>query len=290
MQTATKRMMNRVSLSQLTMDPISVSELVTVAAGAGFDSVGLRLAPAPGAKVDPRNHLSPADVREVRQRLADTGVSALIATSFWLLPESGPGNEEALLDAAVELGVEHYLVVCNDRDEARALANFVRLCRLAASRDIKIALEFMAYTALPSLAGACAFLGAAAQDNAGIVIDALHLARSGGTPADLAAVAPGLILVAQLCDAPLTSPPLEELRVEARTRRLYPGQGELWLAELMDALPAGVAIDVEAPCAHAVADPQARALEVAGATFGFLERYRGRRRQELPKAGRPKPP
>ena len=51
----------------------------------------------------------------------------------------------------------------------------------------------------------------------------------------------------QLCDAPAQAP--DDLVAEARTRRLLPGAGELDLAALLDALPAGLAYGVEVPLA-----------------------------------------
>jgi hypothetical protein len=42
---------------------------------------------------------------------------------------------------------------------------------------------------------------AAARPNAGKLVDALHLARTGGVPADVLTAPAGLIRSAQLCDA-----------------------------------------------------------------------------------------
>ena len=47
--------------------------------------------------------------------------------------------------------------------------------------------------------------------------------------------------------APDFSLPPEELRRESRTARLLPGEGELPLDALLDALPPDVAVSVEAP-------------------------------------------
>lgn len=91
-------------------------------------------------------------------------------------------------------------------------------------------------------------------------MDALHLHRSGGTPADLATRRDVPILLAQLCDARSQSPPRHRLREESLGDRLYPGQGALPLADLLAALPAGVPITVEAPVA---ADIDLSALERA---------------------------
>jgi sugar phosphate isomerase/epimerase len=101
------------------------------------------------------------------------------------------------------------------------------------------------------------------ESGGGIIIDPLHLQRSGGTPGDVGALDPKLIAYCQLCDAPLAAPhnlprPRElprgqsvegitDLALEARAVRLLPGDGELPLAEIIAALPAGLAFSVETP-------------------------------------------
>jgi sugar phosphate isomerase/epimerase len=77
-------------------------------------------------------------------------------------------------------------------------------------------------------------------------VDALHLSRSGGTPADVKAVDPKLFEYAQLCDAPAAIPDMDRMRLEPGDR-LLPGQGGLPLVELMRVLPADLPIAVEAP-------------------------------------------
>ena len=97
----------------------------------------------------------------------------------------------------------------------------------------------------------------------GVIIDPLHLQRGGGTPGDVRSLDPKLIAYCQLCDAPLAAPydlprPQElprgqsvegitGLALEARAVRLLPGDGELPLAEIIAALPAGLGFSVETP-------------------------------------------
>jgi sugar phosphate isomerase/epimerase len=84
-----------------------------------------------------------------------------------------------------------------------------------------------------------------------VIVDALHLARSGGTPADVAALVartPGRFPVVHLCDAPAVprSDSPEALAEESREDRLLPGDGELPLLRLL-AATAGSRAFVEAP-------------------------------------------
>ena len=90
---------------------------------------------------------------------------------------------------------------------------------------------------------------AAASPGGGILIDALHVQRCGVSLEALRALEPGLVGYVQLCDAPRQAP-ADQVR-EARSARLLPGEGELPLAELVAALPGGLPLAVEAPCAAA---------------------------------------
>jgi sugar phosphate isomerase/epimerase len=77
----------------------------------------------------------------------------------------------------------------------------------------------------------------------------LHFARLGATPALIRTTDPALVPYVQVSDAPRAAPsgdPLDWQR-EGRTARLLPGDGELPLIELIDAMPAGCPIAVEVP-------------------------------------------
>ena len=72
------------------------------------------------------------------------------------------------------------------------------------------------------------------RPNGGVLIDGLHLARTGGTPADVAAVAPARLAYAQLCDAPAEAP--ENAYADALDGRSTLGDGGLPISALVDAL------------------------------------------------------
>jgi sugar phosphate isomerase/epimerase len=138
--------------------------------------------------------------------------------------------------------------VSEDADQARATDRFAELCD-AAARASACALRWNSCASArcrrskppPRL------VNAAARSNAGVLVDALHLARSGGTPAAVAALPRERIAYMQLCDAPRQSPPVDDLAREARHDRLHAGEGELWLDELFALAADDVAISVEVP-------------------------------------------
>lgn len=84
------------------------------------------------------------------------------------------------------------------------------------------------------------------RPNFRLLIDAMHLFRSGPTVADLAALDPNLIGYVQLCDVPLISTHASYAD-EARFDRLEPGKGELPLLDLLRALPPGLILGLEVP-------------------------------------------
>jgi sugar phosphate isomerase/epimerase len=90
---------------------------------------------------------------------------------------------------------------------------------------------------------------ATGEPNVRLLIDALHLSRAG---ADLGALEPmdaSTVSYVHLCDGRAAPPSTEAaLRDEARTARLYPGDGELALDAFLAAMPADARLGLEAPC------------------------------------------
>lgn len=259
--------MNRLSLAPVTINEADPPELIAAAATAGFQSADLRILGAPGAApVAPVIGNRPM-IAAIAAACADTGVTIFAATGIWLVPEFL--IEEALpaLEVAARLGAEQFLAVGNDPSETRAADNIARLAEAAASFQLRVAFELMPYTQTNTLAKARRLVEGANQPNLGLLVDALHLARASGTPEEIAAIDPAHIAYLQLCDAPLVPPPGMELRVESLTSRLYPGDGDLPLFALLEALPIDIVIDVETPVAtdrHLPAEE--RAIRAATAT------------------------
>lgn len=221
----------------LDVDPIAA---VGVVAGAGFDAMGVRFLP-PGP--------DDTTVRRLRERLDDAGVSLLDIEYARLTRDDRYGQwHRRLLEIGSALEARHVIVVSLDPDGERAAEHFAALCDLARSLgSVRPALEFMRFTTVRSLADAIAVVQRAGRLDAGVLVDALHLARGGEHPSALAGVDPALLHYLQMCDAPATPPGStdESLSHEARRARLLPGDGELPLAELLAAAPPDVPLSVE---------------------------------------------
>lgn len=263
--------MNRLSLAPVTINEVDPPALIEAAHEAGFASTDLRVVGAPGAvPVAPVIGNRPM-IAAIAAALANTGVTLFSATGIWLVPEFNLDTALPALEVAARLGASHFLAVGNDPDEARMTANLGRLAEVAGSHRLHLALELMPYTAVNSLAKAHRMVKTAQAGNLGLLIDALHLARSGGTPAEVAVLPRNHIAYLQLCDAPAELPPGLSLRQESLGARLYPGEGALPLIALMDALPEGIVIDVETPVvANQGLSPTDRARLALSATQRFL--------------------
>jgi len=260
------------SLAHATVMDADPIQLIDAGAAGGFDAVGLRIVLPVGA--DPIVEVvgnAPLQ-RSIKQRLVSTGIKILDIEAIWLTADTNVADLEAALDTGAELGARNALVCGFDPDRSRMAANFARLCEAANARGLRVMLEFISYTHVRSLADACGLLTEAAPANAGLLIDALHLSRSGGSPADIAGYDPALFTYYHLCDAPAAVPDRDGLRAEARGGRLYPGDGELWLSEFVAAFPQDTPAAIEAPSArYASMPPSERARLAAAASRRLFE-------------------
>lgn len=242
-------MAHRLSLAHLSLIDTTPPELVRAAGDAGFRSVGLRLHPArPGEAPHPMHEGSPM-LAETRARMAALGVAVHDVEVLRLSPGFDASRLDALLAVAASLGARYVVVNGDDDNEARAAANLAALGERAARHGLRIGLEFMVYTAVPTLDAALRLVRAAAQPDVRVLVDTLHFFRSGAT-ADQA-VGEGLVArdFIQLSDAPAQRHPALSPGEEARAHRLLPGEGALALSDLLKLATADAVLSVEAPCA-----------------------------------------
>jgi sugar phosphate isomerase/epimerase len=269
----------RISLAHLTVLDTTPPELVSVAAAAGFRSIGIRLTATPSVGVPPYDMLHEGPLlRETLARLADTGVSVLDTEFLRFEPEHPVGVPEGFLEVSARLGAKNVLVMSAEPEEARTLERFGELCDRAAGYGLHVCLEFAIYTGVRTLADAARVVATSKRSNASVLIDALHFSRSGGLPADVASVDPTRFRYAQICDAGPDMPgpgDTPALIREARTGRLLPGEGVLPLAELVAALPRSVPLAIEAPCRAsaelAAAERARRAYRALSALVGRVD-------------------
>ncbi len=262
------------SLAYLTVDGTDAAGHARAAVAAGFDAAGLRLCP-PSHLRQPALFDRPAALAEVAAIVRDNGLELLDAEVATIAEPLPAARLHALIDAAAGLGFRYVQTVVEDEDPDRAADRFAAFAERANGSGLGVALEFMAFRPLNSLAAAAAMLEHAGADDAGLVIDALHFFRAGETAAALAQLPASLPALVQLCDAPARAPAHAALADEARGGRLLPGAGGLDLAGLFRALPTTLPVSVEVPSAAAAGDPPAeRATRAHAAATGWLAGFR----------------
>jgi len=251
-------------------------ELVTVAADAGFRSIGIRLTAPPSVGVPPYDILSDGPVlRETLRRLADTGVSVLDTEFLRFEPEHPKGIPDGFLEVSARLGARNVLVMSAEPEESRTLERLGELCDRAAGYDLQVCLEFAIYTGVRTLAHAADVVARSKRSNASVLIDALHWSRSGGIPAHVKQVDPSLLRYVQICDAGPDMPgrPTHPRSFARRARKASARRGGPTAGGAGGALPPTVPLAIEAPCRATAELPAAeRAKRAYRALTALLEK------------------
>jgi sugar phosphate isomerase/epimerase len=188
--------------------------------------------------------------------MAHRGVTISLGDGFLVLPGAEMHSFSIDLDVLAELGVRWINAVSLDPDLNRTFDQFAALTELAAQRNIRTAVEPVPGLTVGNLPTALAAVAHVGRPDFRLLIDTMHLVRSGSSAADLAAVDPALIGYAQLNDTTLT-PRLDNYMEEAMFERMVPGEGELPLRDILVVLPSDIVIEIEVP---------RRSLALTGAT------------------------
>lgn len=185
--------------------------------------------------------------RDVAAALKDEDVAISLGEGSVLTADmSARRIAGTLFDPMLELGVERINVVSMDPDLPRTLDEMAMLVELALKAGFRaVVSEFAPVLTIADLPAALAALRHVGRPEFKLLIDTMHLGRTGGTAADLAALDPAAIGYIQLADIRRASdrPYMEE----AMTNRLAPGEGELPLREMLAAMPRDLIVGLEIP-------------------------------------------
>ncbi|MBB4000180.1 sugar phosphate isomerase/epimerase family protein [Aureimonas pseudogalii] len=264
---------HRLSLAYLTVQGCPPEEQIRVAAAAGYDATSLRLVAPNGVDLAHPILGDAALIRRIKAATANEGISLFDAELLTLLPDTDVRHWAPAIETAAELGMPMMQITSDDADLARAADRLAGIADVAAGYAVTLAIELTRWRAMSTLADAKRLVEAAGRSNVGILIDALHLSRSGGRPDDVRTLDRDRVLYLQLCDAPAEPPASDAACIaEARGGRLMPGEGGLWLDELMSVLGPDITISVETPHAgDAALSFGARAEKAMAATRRFLD-------------------
>lgn len=243
--------MNRLGIENISVFGLPPVEFVNLAADLGCRYISIGLEPLPYNPHGYRNFSLREDTalrREMVAAMRDRGISISLGEGFTVRPGLDVCEQRASdLGVMRELGVKCINTVSMDPDVARTFDQFAAL----AEKAIAIGMEVVTTELAPGLTVADLPTALAAVRHVGrpnfrLLIDTMHLVRSGSGAADLAALDPSLIAYIQLCDAPL-APRFATYFEEAMFERMAPGTGELPLLDILRALPRELPLGIEVP-------------------------------------------
>jgi sugar phosphate isomerase/epimerase len=248
---------------------------VEIAARAGFKGMGLWHADI----LEIRRTYS---FQEMKRILNDHGIVHIEVE--WLLDwfctgarrDASDKTRALLLDAAEALGARHLKIgdLGNDcADVPKMTEEFAILCRQAHERGVLVLLEMLPrqFSRAPSLDDVLSICRGSGAKNAGIMLDNLHVQRTGTTPEDIVVkLGRQIPLGVEINDGYLATPLKFEDSVV--NRRLLPGDGEFDIAAFLQAV---WSIGYDGPIGVEVLNEYLRkwSLETA-ATEGFAKTKR----------------
>lgn len=252
------------------MPEATPAQLIEAAAAAQFDFGGMWAE---------REEWTPATTRAVKTQMRDAGVQLLDVEVAWIMP--GPPDPWLceLVEIAAELHASNLLCVSSDPDLDATTAKLQAMVDRAQGTGVRVNLEFGLFTEVKSIHAARDIVAAIDGTNKGVLCDALHWSRSGGTVEDIADLPREWIVYAQPCDAPAESPDLADADAiidDAINRRMALGKGGLPLADFVDALPPNLPLAIEErsqTLREAFPDLNERAQEVARTSRAWLANF-----------------
>jgi sugar phosphate isomerase/epimerase len=236
------------SLAYLTAASLSPPDAARLAGKLGYDALGLRIAAvAPGGSFAPLIE-DAALLAETKRALQEAGVGVFDVEIVRLGSGFTVESVRPFLECCAALGAKAVLVAGDDPDEGRLVESFAAFAAAAAPYGLGADLEFMPWTKVPDAKTAVRVVKRAGADNGRVLVDALHLARSGDTLAEIAAISHARLGYAQICDGPVAPPATTEGLIHAaRHDRWLPGDGDFDLVGLFAALPPRLPVSVEVP-------------------------------------------
>lgn len=228
-----------ISLAAGVLPEFSAEAVVDAAASAGFEAVGLRLDGDP---------CSPERTAALRRRIEDAGLVLLDAEVLWMRPGAFDESLYHVIDTAAALGARNLLTVSADPNAGATVEKFGLICDRAAEVGIPVSLEYGYFSAVQTVQAALGVLSAVDRVNGHLLVDPLHLSRSCGSVADIAALPSHLFSYAQFCDAGPDAPAPEDKEAiyqEALDGRLHLGDGVIPLAELLGCWRPDLPLSVE---------------------------------------------
>lgn len=231
------------SLDSLTLTDTRPADAILGAKKAGFDLVSLwTIAPS----LYPRQLLTADMEHECATLLSDTGLGVHSLEAFDLTSIRAALAVRPALELGARLGAKTVLAFhFANPDRAEAIDVLAVLAEQAAQCGLGVNIEPVAMGQTRTLVQARDLIRDAGIA-AGLLFDSYHFARVGGCAGDIAQIDPKLIRYVQICDGCAGIPEAEWIP-ESLQERLYPGDGDFLLVEMLRALPRNIPWAIETP-------------------------------------------
>jgi sugar phosphate isomerase/epimerase len=267
--------MRKISLAYLTTHRCTAVESLQVAHALDCQHVGLRLLPVMVGGACQALLGDTATEHEVQAVIRDTGVTPFDLEIIRLTPDFQLADHLGFLELGQRLQARAVLVAGLDDERARLADNFARLSEACERNGLTADLEFMPWTPVSNAREAWDVLQRAGRPRAaGVLVDALHVGRSSTTLDDLRNLPTEHLHYVQLCDAQAgTHFSTEQLLHTARCARLMPGEGNVGVGDIVDALPQALPLSIEVvhlerEAAHTPLEWARLCLQASQAFFG----------------------
>jgi sugar phosphate isomerase/epimerase len=221
-----------------------------LAARAGYDFVSFRLIPF-GIPGEPR--YLPEDkqmLQRTKRALAETGVGLLDLELARIVDGLDTRAYLPAMEAAAEMGAKHVISsawTTRQDDRTYLIDTFAALCDMAKALGLTVNFEFPSFSRIGDLRQAADIVDSANRYNGGILIDLLYMHFGRIRLEELDLLPPQWFRLVHLCDAPAAIPATREGQIHiARGERLYPGEGAIDIAGILNRLPP-VPISIELP-------------------------------------------
>ena len=248
-------MTKQYSLAHLTVLKCPPPEMVHLAQRAGYDFISPRIIPlnTPGEPVYPVAQ-DKALMRETKAALAATGIKVHDIELARIIDGLDVKSYLPAFEAAAELGARCVLSSAWTTNRSFIVECFAALCDLAKPFGLTVDLEFPSFAGITNLHDAADVVGAAGRENCGVMVDTLYIAYSRVGLEELDAIPRRWFHFVHLCDAPPGVPATREGMIQvARGERLYPGEGSIDIAAILNRIPE-IPYSIELPNDRRVAE------------------------------------
>jgi sugar phosphate isomerase/epimerase len=245
------------SLAHLTLINATAPELVYVAARAGYDAVSPRFIPMHVPGEFTQSPVSKAQIQATKTALSTTGLKVLDVELARITEDCDPRSFESALELGGELGAKR--IIMSAWTPTREDRNFLidvygETCDLAEPYGLTVDLEFPSFSRLRTLDETLDIVRAADRPNGGILVDTLYLHLSRVDIGELLHVPSDLLHFLHISDClPGIADTREGMIQLARDARLYPGEGWIDFAGIIERMPP-VDYSIELPNAARVAE------------------------------------